>query len=251
MIKPLSNNSIEVTSINAIEHVLQHRPDRVKQLLVSRKASKRIQEVQKLAESLKIPVHFKNDDRDRESEPMIASLAPFTYTELNPFLDKMAAPGVGKAMVVALDHLQDPQNLGALCRTAEALGAKALLVPKDRAVPVSAGVYHASVGAVETLPIVQVVNLGEGLRRLKEAGFWIVGASLGEGATNPWEVPDFEKIVLVLGAELEGISPGVEKICDWRVKIPIVGRVQSMNVSAAGAVLMYEWARRAQVPGKP
>ncbi len=249
MSKPLSQLSIEVSSINAIEHVLQHRPDRVRQLLVSRKVGKRIQDVQRLAESLKIPIHFKKDERDRENEPLIASLAPFSYAELNPFLDEVSGPG--KALVVALDHLQDPQNFGALCRTAEALGAKAILVPKDRAVPVSAGVYHASVGAVETLPIVQVVNLGEGLRRLKEAGFWIVGASLGEGTTMPWEMPDFEKIVLVLGAELEGISLGVEKICDWRVRIPIAGQVQSLNVSAAGAVLMYEWARRAaQTPVK-
>ena len=137
MSKPLSQLSIEVSSINAIEHVLQHRPDRVRQLLVSRKVGKRIQDVQRLAESLKIPVHFKNDERDRENEPLIASLAPFSYAELNPFLGEVSGPG--KALVVALDHLQDPQNFGALCRTAEALGAKAILVPKDRAVPVSAG----------------------------------------------------------------------------------------------------------------
>jgi 23S rRNA (guanosine2251-2'-O)-methyltransferase len=116
---------------------------------------------------------------------------------------------------------------------------------------VSAGVYHASVGAVETLPIVQVTNVGEGIRRLKDAGFWAVAASLGEGSTVPWEVPDFEKVVLVLGAELEGISPAVEKLCDWKVRIPILGKIESLNVSAAGAVLMYEWARRAQVPVKP
>lgn len=247
MAKPLSHHSLEVSSVNAVEHVLQHRPDRVRQILVSRKANRRIQDVHRLAESLGIPVHYKNDDRD--GEPLIASLAPFAYTDFGAFLEKSAAPG--KAFVLALDHLQDPQNFGALCRSAEALGVNAVLVPKDRAVPVSAGVYNASVGAVETVPIVQVTNIGEGLRRLKEAGFWIVAASLGEGATVPWEVPDFEKVALVLGSELEGISPGVDKLCDWRVKIPILGRIESLNVSAAGAVLMYEWARRAQVPGKP
>ncbi len=246
MSKPLSHHSIEVSSVNAVEHVLQHRPDKIRQLLVSKKANRRVQDVQRLAESLGIPVHYQNESRDRDSEGLVASLAPFTYTEFGAFLEKVSAPG--KSLVIALDHLQDPQNFGAICRSAEALGVKGVLVPKDRAVPVSAGVYNASVGAVETLPVIQVVHLGDGRRKLQDAGVWIVGASLGEGSTVPWEVPDFEKVALVLGAELEGISAGIDKLLDWRVRIPILGRIESLNVSAAGAVLMYEWARRAQVP---
>jgi 23S rRNA (guanosine2251-2'-O)-methyltransferase len=120
--KPLSQHSIEVSSINAVEHVLQHRPDRIRQLLVSRRASARVQQVQRLAESLGIPVHYKNDARDRDSEPLTASLAPYSYLDLPAFLESVEGPG--KALVVVLDHLQDPQNFGAICRSAEALGAK-------------------------------------------------------------------------------------------------------------------------------
>lgn len=243
--KPLSKHSIEVTSLSAIEHVLQHRPDRIRQLLVSRRAGKRVQDLQRTAEASGIPVHYHDD---REGETVSASLAPFAYAEMKDFLGRLPE---GPALVLGLDHLQDPQNLGALCRSAEGLGAKAILVPKDRAVPVGAGVYAASVGAVETVPMVQVTNLGEGLRKLKDAGFWVVGASLGEGSTAPWEVPDFDRVALVLGAELEGISAGIEKLCDWRVRIPLAGRVQSLNVSAAGAILLYEWARRRNLPATP
>jgi 23S rRNA (guanosine2251-2'-O)-methyltransferase len=94
---------------------------------------------------------------------------------------------------LALDHLQDPQNFGALCRTAEGLGVDGILLPKDRSVTVTAGVYHASVGAVETIPIIQVVNLNEALRQLKEAEFWIVGTALSEQSHDLDDTPDFDK----------------------------------------------------------
>jgi 23S rRNA (guanosine2251-2'-O)-methyltransferase len=150
--------------------------------------------------------------------------------------------------VLALDHLQDPQNFGALCRSAEAFGASAILLPKDRGVQVTPGVYHASVGAVETVPIVLVANLGEALRRLKETGYWVVGSAIGGGAKPPWETPDFAKTILVLGAELEGMSQLIEKTCDWKVEIPMAGDIQSLNVSAAGAVLLYELTRPNRAP---
>jgi 23S rRNA (guanosine2251-2'-O)-methyltransferase len=149
------------------------------------------------------------------------------------------AAAQSRALVLALDHLQDPQNFGALCRSAEALGALGVLIPKDRGVGVTAGVYHASVGAVETIPIVQVTNLSAALRELKEAGFWIVGTSLNKDAMELSKIPSFEKIVLVLGAELEGMSASIEKSCDCVTYVPLIGKVQSLNVSAAGAILLH------------
>src|SRR5205823_2883466 len=136
-----------------------------------------------------------------------------------------------------------PQNFGAICRTAEGLGVSGIILPKDRSVAVTPGVYSASVGAVETVPIAQVANLGEALRKLKDRGFWIIGAAVGANAKAPWEMPPFEKAVLVLGAELEGLSPVLEKNCDWLARIPLAGRIESLNVSVAGALLMYELLR--------
>lgn len=234
---------LEITSLSAIEHVLTYRPEKVRRLFLSGN-SPRVKSLEEKARAAKVQIDFggARPKGDRPFEPVRAWLAPFEYTELRDFLT--AVEGQKRALVLALDHLQDPQNFGALVRTAEGLGAAGVLLPKDRSVTVSAGVYHASVGAVETIPIVLVTNVAEGLRKMKEAGFWIVGTMLGEGATPPWEIPDFEKVVLVLGAELEGLSAGVDKICDWKAEIPLAGKIQSLNVSAAGAILMYQLLRR-------
>lgn len=239
----MSASPIEVSSLSAIEHLLSHRPERIQKLFFSQapgQLKQRVMELHDKAKAAGVPVDFSSKGV-RSSEPLKALVAPFEYAEFSELVESLSSEK--RAVLVALDHLQDPQNFGALCRSAEGLGAQGILIPKDRSVQVTAGVYNASVGAVETLPIACVSNLSESLRKLKEAGFWIVGASLGEGATPPSKMPDFEKVVLVLGAELEGLSPSIDKLCDWRVLIPLLGRVQSLNVSAAGAILIYELAR--------
>ncbi len=143
-----------------------------------------------------------------------------------------------------LDHLQDPQNFGAICRSADALGVSAIVIPKDRSVIVSSGVYHASVGAVETIPIARVTNLAQSIRKLKDHSYWIIGSAAGKNFPPPWEGPDFKRVVLLVGGELEGIHPALEKLCDWRTEIPMMGRVQSLNVSVACALLIHEIRRR-------
>jgi len=229
--------------MSAIEHILRHRPERILSLSLQSplKGSPRIDEIVSLARDLglSIPHHFK---KDNQSEPLIAHLNPFQYTDWKTWRDSLE--GKNKSLVLALDHLQDPQNLGALCRTAEALGVDGILLPKDRSVSVTAGTYHASVGAVESIPVIQVSNLNEALRKLKDEEYWIVGAALGEQSKPLSETPQFDKIVLVLGPELEGLKQTTLGTCDWITQIPLQGKVQSLNVSAAGAILMYEFLRR-------
>ncbi len=179
-----------------------------------------------------------------EGEGARALLSPFVFCELKALLQSLESEK--HALVVVLDHVQDPQNLGALCRTAEALGANALLIPRHRSATVTGSVFASSAGAVATLPLCQIANTGEGLRQLKQAGFWAVGSTLGEGSTSIDEMPSFEKIALVLGAEGEGIASLTASLCDWKIQIPLMGKVQSLNVSAAGAILMYELIRRQQ-----
>lgn len=234
---------IEVTSLSAIAHILEHRPQRVQRLYVPGGGKGRLGELVELARAARIPVDTGGGGRNAR-EACRAMLGPFQYTDFDAFVESTRA--TPRALVLALDHLQDPQNFGALCRSAEGFGASAILLPKDRSVAVSPGVYNASVGAVETIPIVLVNNLGESLRKLKGEGFWVVGTTLDEAARPPWEMPDFEKTAIVLGAELEGLSPSVEKLCDWTAFIPMPGKIQSLNVSNAGAVLLYELSRRAQ-----
>lgn len=234
---------LEITSLSALDHVLRHRPKKVRRLtalIPFERLSVRAKEIYLLAKENKIPVDIAiGKSGDRISEPLVGSLASFEYQELKPFLEKEEAKT--KSLVIVLDHLQDPQNFGAIARTAEGLGAAAILIPKDRSVSVTAGVYHASVGAIETIPVILVQNVGEALRKLKEAGFWSVGTALSENSKPLAETPSFEKIALVLGAELEGISSLVEKTCDWIVQIPLTGKVQSLNVSATAAILVHHF----------
>ncbi|MFM8312814.1 MAG: 23S rRNA (guanosine(2251)-2'-O)-methyltransferase RlmB, partial [Deltaproteobacteria bacterium] len=191
-------------------------------------------------EDFGIAIDFQPTPKNKNSEtfePVTAHVQPFQFSDWKSFLETLTQKKT--SCLLALDHLQDPQNFGALCRTAEGLGWDGVVIPKDRSVTVSPGVYSASVGAVETLPIVQITNLNETLKKLKEAGFWIVGTSLGENTTTVDKLPPIEKVVLVLGTELQGISPLIAKTCDFLVQVPLKGKVQSLNVSATGAILMH------------
>jgi len=161
-----------------------------------------------------------------------AEVDPYPYVDAAELL---AAPD---PVIVALDEVTDPQNLGAICRTAEASGATGVVIPERRAAEVTAAVCKASAGAVEHLPVAQVRNLADFLADAKTAGCWCYGAAAG--AKTPYTAPDWSGgVVLVLGAEGKGLRPRVADACDDLVSLPIRGRVASLNVSATAAVLLY------------
>jgi 23S rRNA (guanosine2251-2'-O)-methyltransferase len=155
-----------------------------------------------------------------------------------PYADAAELLAEPDPLIVALDEITDPQNLGAIARTAEAAGATGIVIPERRSAEVTAAVAKASAGAVEHLRIAQVRNLADFLGEAKEAGAWVYGAAAG--ARTRYDAPDYSGgVVLVLGAEGKGLRPRVASACDDLVSLPILGRVDSLNVSAAGAVLMY------------
>ena len=142
-------------------------------------------------------------------------------------------------LVVALDEVQDPQNLGAICRTAECAGADGVVICERRAAHVTAAVAKASAGAVEHLPVARVRNLADFLLAARDAGAWSYGAAVGEGAIAYTE-PDYTGgVVLVLGAEGKGLRPRVAGACDGLIALPLRGRIGSLNVSAAASALLY------------
>jgi 23S rRNA (guanosine2251-2'-O)-methyltransferase len=146
--------------------------------------------------------------------------------------------------VLALDEVQDPQNLGALCRTAECVGVSGVVICERRAAAVSPAVCRASSGAVEHLRIARVRNLADFLGDAKRAGCWCYGAAVDERAVS-YEQPDYSGgVVLVLGAEGRGLRPRVSASCDTLIALPLRGRIESLNVSAAGAALMYQILQR-------
>jgi 23S rRNA (guanosine2251-2'-O)-methyltransferase len=153
-------------------------------------------------------------------------------------------------LVVLLDGVEDPHNLGAVVRSAHALGAHGVVLPRDRAAGVTPAAAKASAGAVEHVAIVRVTNLVRALEELKEAGLWAVGA-VPEGERDIASVDLRGPTALVLGGEGQGIRPLVQRTCDHLVRIPMLGRVGSLNASAAAAIALYEAVRqRAETAGK-
>ncbi len=153
---------------------------------------------------------------------------------------------VGQRCLVALDGVEDPQNAGALVRSAEGAGAVALLLTHRRAPPLSPAMSRASAGALEHLPVARTPNLGRALDLLKTQGFWILGADSNQGE-DLYQTPDrlwSGDLVIVLGSEGKGLRPGVASKLDHRVRIPMVGAIGSLNVSAAGSLLLFERLRR-------
>ncbi len=147
------------------------------------------------------------------------------------------------ALLIALDQVQDPRNLGAVARSAEAAGAAGLVVPERRSAAVTAVTCKASAGAVEHLAIAHVRNLADWLGEAKEAGFWIWGADAGAGQA-PWDVDLSGPTVLVMGGEGKGLRPRVASACDGLIALPQRGKIDSLNVSAAAAALLFEAVRQ-------
>jgi len=172
---------------------------------------------------------------------VVAEVAPFAYT---PFEELIEAVGEREhSLVVVLDHITDEGNLGAVARSAEVVGADALVIPKARSAGVGPAAYKTSAGALAHLPVVREPNLVRVLERLKDAGYWVAGAS-ASAATLAWDAPLGGRLVLVMGSEGTGLSRLVEQACDFLVRLPVVGKVGSLNVAQAATVLAFEWARR-------
>jgi 23S rRNA (guanosine2251-2'-O)-methyltransferase len=172
---------------------------------------------------------------------VIAAVEPFRYAELDAVLARCATKPA--SLIVALDHVTDPGNLGAIIRTAEVVGADAVVFPKDRAAAMTPSALKAAAGAAEHLPVCREPNIVRALDRCKEAGYWVAGASQ-RAQTLAWDAPLEGRLVLAMGAEGTGLARLTEKSCDLLVRLPVRGRVGSLNVSAAAAVLAYEWVRR-------
>jgi 23S rRNA (guanosine2251-2'-O)-methyltransferase len=191
------------------------------------------------------PASRKELDRMSERgshQGVIAVVEPFRYAELDGMLAKAA--GKTSSLLIVLDHVTDPGNLGAVVRTAEVVGADGVIVPKDRAAAMTASALKAAAGAAEHVPICRAANIVQVLARCKQEGYWVAGAS-EKAETLAWDAALNGRIALVMGGEGTGLARLTERECDMLVRLPVAGRVSSLNVSAATAVLAYEWLRRA------
>jgi 23S rRNA (guanosine2251-2'-O)-methyltransferase len=172
-----------------------------------------------------------------DHQGVVAEVDPYPYADPGRLLTPP------DALLVALDQVQDPRNLGAVCRSAEFAGAAGVVIPDRRSAEVTAVACKASAGAVEHLEVARVRNLADWLGEAKAAGFWIWGAD-AEASSPPWEADLSGPTVLVLGGEGKGIRPRVASVCDGLVALPRRGKVDSLNVSAAAATLLFEALRQ-------
>ena len=179
----------------------------------------------------------------RDHQGVVARVAPYRYA------DAYELASVDRPLLAVLDRVTDPRNLGAVCRSAEGAGATGVVVPAHGSAIVTPAVARSSAGAIEHLPIAVVTNLARYLEEVKGPELWVYGAA-GDAAASMWETDLAGGVALVFGAEGKGLRPLVRRSCDALVSIPLGGQVDSLNVSVAAALLLYE-ARRQRVATKP
>ena len=213
-----------------------------------------IGEIINLAKEKRVLVEFvKVEKLDQMSQGIrhqgaIALGAPVRFYELDEVLEAVKSKGEVPFLLL-FDELQDPQNVGALIRTADAAGVHGILMPQRRSCPLNAVVAKISAGAVEYVPVIKIGNITQTINDLKAKGFWIIGADM-EGTVNYFDANLTGPIVLIIGAEGKGLGRLVKENCDSVVKIPMSGSIASLNASAAGAILLYEVVRQRKIIAK-
>jgi 23S rRNA (guanosine2251-2'-O)-methyltransferase len=221
---------------------------RIFELFIAGSSSdKRVEKLLKLAAERQVPVRQREKgDLNRlcgtdHHQGVAVKAEPFPYADFHDVLAELK--GNEEGLVLVLDSVQDPHNLGALIRSAACAGAHAVVIPKDRAAGVTASAEKASAGATETIAVAQVVNIAKALEDLKAAGFWIYGAD-GTARHTLYQQKLTGPVALVVGGEGDGIRPLVRKGCDEVVSIPMQGGVNSLNASVAGGILLFEVVRQ-------
>jgi 23S rRNA (guanosine2251-2'-O)-methyltransferase len=233
-----------IIRINPLIEVLKASPRRVNKIILQKEEGHRpLGTIVGLAKAAHIPYLFVPkqvlDKTAPHHQGVVAVLAPKTFDTLHSVL---AAAGPSPFLVL-LDEIEDPQNLGAIMRSAEGAGAHGVILPERRSAGLTETVSEVSAGALEHLRVARVANLAQTMERLREKGIWLVGAE-GEGDGRYWEFDYTQPVGIVLGSEGRGIRPLVRKNCDRILSIPMDGKVNSLNVAAAASVFFFEVVRQ-------
>lgn len=239
-----------IYGVNPVLEALKGRPESVVRIAIAEGiVSQRVAgDIANLAKAEKIKVEIVDRDRlDRMTEGeshqgVAAEVKDFEYIGLTELIQK--AKGSGRQpLIVLLDGIQDPHNLGAIVRSAHAFGAQGVVIMKDRAVQVTAVAQKSSAGALAHCHVARVTNLSRAIEELKDAGFWTVAAD-PEGKEVAWQAKLTGPLAVIVGAEGAGVRKGVLGHADFKVRIPMLGQVASLNASVSAGVLLYEIARQ-------
>lgn len=207
---------------------------------------KKVDAIKEVARDQKVPISWtskkKLDEMTQKGvhQGLVLRVSAYAYQTLEDVLAK--AEDQENPLILILDSLTDPHNLGSILRSADALGVAGVVIPKHRAVGITPVVAKIATGALEHVPVARVTNLSQALTKLKEAGFWIFGTDMDGTPSHKWNTTG--KLALIIGNEGKGISPNIKKQVDEMITIPMDGHVQSLNASVAAAILMYEVHRK-------
>jgi 23S rRNA (guanosine2251-2'-O)-methyltransferase len=238
-----------VYGLHAVRAVLTRRPEDVLKLsIAAARDDARVRDLRELAAARGLrPVDAASDALDAATggaahQGVLAEVRPSAPLDENSLLDLLTSLPV-PALVLVLDGVTDPHNLGACLRTADAAGATAVVAPRDRAAGLTPVVRKVAAGAAETVPFAQVTNLARSLRDMKEAGLWIAGAA-EDGEKELFDADLTGPLALVMGSEGKGLRRLTRECCDFRLRLPMRGAVASLNVSVAAGVALYEAVRQ-------
>ncbi len=247
-----------VYGINPIKVLLAQQETSLKKIIIANgRGGSSAKEIMDVARQKKIPVEWRERQYLDEltgrtdHQGMAGFRDSFVYAELDDLL-KNRNPHLSQDLILILDSILDPQNLGSIIRSAHCLGANGVVIPTDRAALVTPAVIKVSAGSAEQLPVARVTNLSQTIDYLKEKGFWIYGADAHGG--KPLNEQDFNgPVALVLGSEAKGIRPLLKKKCDFLVTIPMAGNFDSFNVAVAAGIIQYEiflkrWGKKTNNP---
>jgi len=237
--------------INAVMHLLTHRPDRIRKIAIDKKKSDqpRIKALLHAAREADISIEFWNADTiektamHEEHQGVLAEMMPpklLTQADLPNLIEDAKKP----ALVLALDGVTDPHNLGACLRSADAAGVDFVLLPKDNSASINPTVRKVSSGSADTVPCVTVTNLVRALKTLQDAQFWVYGLDVNDASVGLYNTTFSGNVVIVMGAEGKGLRELTKTACDYLVHIPMRGSVESLNVSVATGVVLFEVNRQ-------
>lgn len=233
-----------IYGIHPVEEAIKCDGETVKEIVVAAgRGGTSIRNIISMASGKAIPVTFKdrpyldNMARCKNHQGIIALCEAYSYAEPDGVI--FNRPSSKNNLVLVLDGITDPRNLGALIRTAYCLGVNGIIIPENRAAAVTSTVIKASAGAANRMPVARVVNLVRAIEYLQKRGFWIYGADV-DGNTEADKFDEDGPVVLAMGSEGKGLSLLVRKKCDFLLRIPMVGSVGSLNVSVAAGIIMYE-----------
>lgn len=238
----------KIYGVHAVEALLRHHPKRVKQVwLAEGRSDPRVQPLLELAAQARVAV---GQCERREMDAWVEGVHQGVVADVSPsqvwgeaMLEELLDRAEGPPLLLVLDGVTDPHNLGACLRTADAAGALAVIVPKDKSATLTATVRKVACGAAEVIPLVAVTNLARSLEKLQQRGLWIVGTA-GEAEQELYQHDLTGPTVLIMGAEGKGMRRLTREHCDYLVKLPMAGSVSSLNVSVATGVCLFEALRQ-------